>query len=208
MSVSGNDVTINGGTISGDNVSGGYGEETAVISGNTVIINGGKIETDVYGGQGVESADVIGNALVLNGGEIDSGSDLVGGYAKDGKVSGNSLLVNTDSLSQDDPRFIAGGRGNAEVSENSVILQAGTVSQVYGGHSVNGDAAGNRVVVTGGRVTGELQGGYAAGAGAASGNIVEISDGTFEGSIYGGLSDGGAANGNQVVISGGTILSG
>ena len=97
----------------------------------------------------------------------------------------------------------------------SVTVESGTVgheapvADVYGGHSVYGNAANNTVTVSGGTVggfgMGFLYGGHS-GYGNAANNTVTISGGTVKNTVYGGNS-GGDATGNTVTIRGGTVGS-
>lgn len=200
-----NSVTITGGTVGGAEIAGGWGDaSSSVVNGNTVTISGATIQSNVYGGYSGGGGEANGNAVSITGGAIASASSLVGGYSKNGTANANEILVNVTGFTQDDSYTLTGGQGAAEASENSVTLQAGTVSAIYGGHSSAGDALENHVTITGGQVNWDTRGGFSNGAGSADDNIVEISGGSV-GSVYGGWSLGGAAGGNQVIISGGTV---
>jgi hypothetical protein len=75
--------------------------------------------------------------------------------------------------------FVFGGFSNTasvSVSDNTVKLMNGTVSQdIYGGYSYSGTATNNTVTISGGTVTGQVHGGYAAISGTATNNTVAIS---------------------------------
>ncbi len=121
------------------------------------------------------------NILTIEGGNFSDG--VVGGDAENG--SGKSL-----------------------VTINKVIVNGGTMKNVYGGRHNNygsADVIDNTVYINGGQVT-NVYGGSTDGSEEASANDnkVYINGGQVE-NVYGGSAQNGAANNNTVTISGGTI---
>ena len=116
--VTGNTVSIDGGTVAGSvlfspfatygvGVAGGYGGGTAAVSGNTVTISGGTVNPGlVVGGMGGSSA--TGNTVTVSNGDIGIG--IVGGFAIDGSASaaatGNTINITGGTVASG----IVGGR--------------------------------------------------------------------------------------------------
>ncbi len=76
---------------------------------------------------------------------------------------------------------------------------------VNGGVTEDGTANSNSVVMTGGFIMGNLQGGEGYVAGTANGNIVSMTGGTVAGSMSGGKTMDGTANNNSVTLTGGSV---
>ena len=126
-----------------------------------------------------------------------------------GTIKGNTLTVNGGNFSDS----VAGGEaangsGKSLVTINKVIVNGGTMKNVYGGRHYNygsADVIDNTVYINGGQVT-NVYGGSTVGSEEASANDnkVYINGGQVE-NVYGGSAQNGAANNNTVTISGGTI---
>ncbi len=211
-SASGNTVTIDTtGTGKLTSVTGGIG--LTGVKDNKVIFNGGTTES-LIGGNTVGSSDgtfgSINNTVEMNGG---TSTRTFGG------VSGVSATNNTVIITGGDAGITIGAMVTGDnVSGNKVILSGGTAGTtqqgipfgVTGGYTMGGDAASNTVTISGGEVSGNVIGGYAATyndekSGNANSNTVNFSGGTLDTGIYGGESEGGAADDNTVNILGGTL---
>ena len=158
------------------------------LSEETIIVNGNKFYTGSKG-----AADNVVH--------IDSDLDLgvIGGYAKEGAVTGNSVAISGGEV-----RGVYGGysySGNA--TDNSVAISGGEVGFVDGGYSYSGNATGNSVSISGGTVDTKVYGGYSS-SGNATDNSVAISGGEV-GIVYGGYSYSGKVTDNSVAISGGEV---
>lgn len=190
--VTGNEVNLSGGTVLKE-IYGGQGE--GIVSENTITLSGGAAEANVYGGQG--SSTVSGNDVTIRGGTV---SGAVYGGQGNGTVTGNAVELSGGKVLED----VYGGQGDGTVSGNTVTLSGGELGDdviLYGGQGA-GIVDSNRVVVSTSQTIGNtIYGG--AGTGAVNGNVVELRNGTVAGTVYGGA--GGTANGNAVTLSGGTI---
>ena len=123
-----------------------------------------------------------------------------------GTIRNNILTINGGNFTYS----VVGGQaygmgGNNLVTQNTVIVNDGTIYRVSGGelsgYGAPGDAIDNTVYINGGQVEDVVYGGYAA-AGNATKNKVEITGGTLKDdkSVYGGYSKTDAASGNEVSI--------
>ena len=134
---------------------------------------------DIWAGRSVIGNTTTGNTLTVSG---TNHQDVYGGWTAG---TGTSAAAKFDSTA------------------NTVNLQNGTVRTIYGGFTAaqSGNAAGNKVNISGGTATGTVYGGvlsHAAATGSATGNIVTITGGTMA-DVYGGFSAGaGATTGNIV----------
>jgi hypothetical protein len=199
-SVTGNTVTINGGTVTSQDIYGGNGAWTNGIwgvgggglwggsgsaIGNSVIITGNpQINLGVFGGY-VDSGpgSAVNNSVTISGGSI--GYNVFGGYVRagvGGSSTGNSVTIN----------------GNARLSAG-----------VYGGHvsSGGGSSTGNSVTITDNAWVGQsVYGGSVYwGVQSVAGNSIIISGNAYVGgNVYGGMAwdGGGSATGNNITLSG------
>lgn len=120
-------------------------------------------------------------------------------------VSDNKIIVYSGKLTG-----VYGGQSSLsyEVKNNTVEIHGGEVSQVAGGRSLNagtGVVTENKVIISGGTVTGQVYGGFESSTGSeVSNNTVTISgSAVIKDRVNGGV--GGIASSNKVSISGGTI---
>ena len=222
--VSGNTVTINGGTVknagtdwteypagSGNlvgkpNLVGGFSTSGAVTGNQVSIMNavlGGDYPT-VYGGHSL-AGNVSKNSVIVESKNpnlyVYGGSSETGVAGGDTAADGNIVTVKSGEVN-----YVAGGSSTSgDVKNNKAVIEGGTVhGTVYGGDSaISGGATGNTVSISGGLVEGSVYGGYSAAD--ATGNTVSISGGLVKGSVYGGDSTAGDATGNTVSISGGLV---
>ena len=205
------------------------GNSDAAVSGNTVTINGGTVnhaDTDwtespagsgnligkpnLAGGVSTSGA-VTGNQVsITNATLIGYYPTVYGGYSQTGNASKNSVTFESGNNQE---LYINGGfsatgvaGGDTAADGNIVTIKSGTVNFVAGGYSERGSAKNNQVSVSGGTVNAEVYGGYVGGGtGEATNNKVEISGGTVGSSVYGGYSYTGTAEGNNVNVTGGHI---
>ena len=123
-----------------------------------------------------------------------------------GTIRNNILTINGGNFTYS----VVGGQaygmgGNNLVTQNTVIVNDGTIYRVSGGelsgYGAPGDAIDNTVYINGGQVEDVVYGGYAA-VGNATKNKVEITGGMLKDdkSVYGGYSKTDAASGNEVSI--------
>ena len=183
-----------------------YSELPAVIYGgcaenstaerNIVQITGGKTEL-IYGGySGLGEAKD--NIVIINGGEV---SNVYGGDSSNGSSSDNKVYIKDGTI-----RYIIAGysinRENSNnVENNTVYISGGKVTgDVNGGVTYKGNAIGNNVIISGGEVS-EVYGGYSYNGNADSNNVV-INGGKITGFIIGGYSYNGNADNNNIIISG------
>lgn len=213
--VSGNAVTVNGGTISNTDAIRPYAvyggaiipqEDTGTVTNNSVTINDGNITGWVVGGGTNGSGDVTGNRVTINGGTIGD-ENVWGGTGMAGTVSGNSVIINGGTIEATVMGGYASDTGSAV--HNTVQVTAGTIEgEVHGGYSEKGSATGNTVTITGGTFNNSITGGTAYGdKSPANDNMVSISGNStkINETVLGAYADSGEAANNKVVITGGTL---
>jgi hypothetical protein len=149
------------------------------------------------------------------------------GSHKSTTVSGGNATTPTNTVTLNatgaaaDPYRVFGAvnfQDGDSVNYNTVYINGGTTGAVFGArHMLDSNdttsVSGNRVIISGGEVTGNVSGGFAMGEGNASaiGNTVEITGGTLGNEVRGGfvISEGDAeASNNTVSISGTPDLTG
>ena len=170
--------------------------ENSTAERNIVQITGGKTEL-IYGGySGLGEAKD--NIVIINGGEV---SNVYGGDSSNGSSSDNKVYIKDGTI-----RYIIAGysinRENSNnVENNTVSISGGKVTgDVNGGVTYKGNAIGNNVIISGGEVS-EVYGGYSYNGNADNNNVV-INGGKITGLVYGGKSNNGTANNNNIIISG------
>ena len=233
--VSGNVVTIAGGTLTGKYVIGGFTQSSYYykagdVKDNIINVSGGTVTGSIFGGVArwdgggsqTESEGIVSGNKVNISGTAEAKtkvSDVYGGYT--GSATGyvgviTEITENSVTLSDNaSAGSIYGGyadvsSGKDNVHTNTVTISGGTVNgYVYGGYSSKGSATSNIVKITGGTVKASILGG---GGIVATGNKVEIS-GTetvieIDGYVYGGNTfsgSDGSATGNTVTLGGVTV---
>ena len=96
--VMGNLIVISGNGEVAKNVYGGFGSTSGAVTGNEVRISGGIISGSVYGGYGQRGA-VTDNSVTISGApKFGTESVLYGGATTSGTVSGNILNIHTKGL--------------------------------------------------------------------------------------------------------------
>lgn len=209
--VTGNAVTVAGGTVEGD-AFGGVTQGTGAVTGNSVTITGGTLKDEAAGGvvtNASNSADITGNTLTISGGAFtkSGGTKVFGAYtAGSGKAENNSATVGgIDNTNLNVYGAYAAGAGNA-VNNHVTITGTGKVGGVYAGRaqSAAGKAERNTVTIEpGGWAENNVFGGYAKGG--VKGNIVNIK-GTVNATAYGGrLMGSGTAEANEVHLEDATV---
>ena len=230
--VTGNDVTITNGDVTGDVFGGAC--DGCLTTGNSVNLVYGDINGNLYGGytNGVGSGNANGNSVVMLDGSVDG--TIFGGMAlgaSGGVANGNSIWLGggvvTGSLSGGHRE---GSTGN--VIDNSVLITGGEVGvDVYGALNIHGDDINNNVIMTGGLVRGSVyaaRNGYLGGTidnsvtimggeveqnvygshnwnGDSTGDSVFFLDGLVRGNVYGGHTDEGNVTESGVAMTGGVV---
>ena len=212
------------------------GNSDAAVSGNTVTINGGTVknaDTDwieypagsgnwVVGkpnltGGFSTSGDVTGNKVSIKNATIKGSYPTVyGGFSRTGTVSKNSVTVESENPNL----YVYGGHsdtgvvgGDTAADGNVVTVNSGAVYYVEGGYADSGNAKSNIVNVSGGTIGNSVIGGHSLSGSVVSGNKVtiggsetKVSGINWQPGVYGGKNEGnGSASNNQVEIKNGTI---
>jgi len=148
LSLTGNTVTLNSGTVAGYVVGAVNTEDySGAITGNTVYINGGTVGLDVYGGWATvydPDAATSSNKVVISAGTVSG--NVFGGYSVNTGDS-NSVTISGGTVSG----TVYGGFGPS-ITGNSVTISGGTVSgSVYGAGAPNAltKADNNTVTISG-----------------------------------------------------------
>ncbi|WP_065838717.1 autotransporter outer membrane beta-barrel domain-containing protein [Campylobacter fetus] len=177
---------------------GGHSQSGSTNS-NTVNISGGTINNNVYGGYS-QSGSTNSNTVNISGGTINN--NVYGGYSETVPDSVNSNTVNiSDGIINSN---VYGGKSySGSVTNNTVNILGGTISNVFGGSTINGSGSANLNIVniSGGTIGKDVYGGYS-DTGSAANNTINISSGTISGNVYGGFNSIGRATNNTVTISG------
>ena len=185
-------------------VFGGYSDEgntndNIVIISNNVYDPNETTTTNVYGGN-AEKGSVERNIVQITGGKTEL---IYGGYSGLGEAKDNIVIINGGEVSN----VYGGDSSNGSSSDNKVYIKDGTIRYIIAGYSINrensNNVENNTVYISGGKVTGDVNGGVTY-KGNAIGNNVIISGGEVS-EVYGGYSYNGNADSNNVVINGGKI---
>ncbi|WP_455655630.1 autotransporter domain-containing protein [Phascolarctobacterium sp.] len=129
-------------------------------------------------------------------------NNVYGGYSEgSADAVNNQVYINSGKMN-----FVESGFSvNGDAIGNSVVVSGGTIGGILsGGSSATGKSAGNSVIISGGAI-GSDAGGGVSNKGEVTGNSVTVSGGTVGLNVYGGISMDGTVTGNSVIISGGTI---
>ncbi len=225
----GNSAVMTGGTVYGYLMGGASYGKGAEASGNTTRFEGGRVTFDVTAGYGDGGASV-GNTTTMTGGtvEIDvtaavsnysvSNNTLIftGGEAKRQAVAGNSLVHSPGLVTATGNVLRMSGTAKAPTAAAALVTgrtesnttyisgDASVTKWAYGADSIEDEAVGNSIFITGGTIGQGAIGGY--GKLDATGNHLEVTEGATTGNtVAAGLSKAGAATGNTALITGGTI---
>ena len=195
--VTSNHVVFNNG-LSKDPIYGGFNgaSATKAVTGNSVTVAGGTVEGDVQGGGTAGKGAVTGNSVTLNGGTF--GDEAMGGIIRNASssadVTGNTLTISGGTFSKGNTNvYGAYTAGNGDVSGNTVAVSGGIIGtsaggNIHGGYSDgSGTVSGNTVTISGGTLggqavlttSGKIYGGYSGGTGKTINNVVNL--GTAEG---------------------------
>ncbi|MCF0114364.1 MAG: hypothetical protein HUJ56_03345, partial [Erysipelotrichaceae bacterium] len=152
----------------------------------------------------VNKATATDNKAVLpkEGFTVSEGDYFYAGYSN-GDVKNNSFNVENLTTTIDN---VVGGYsldGNA-VGNTVAITGSSNVVSVYGGHSEYENAEGNAVTISDSSNAEYVYGAYSY-KGNATSNTVTISGGDISGEVYGGFSTFGNAEGNTVIVNGGNV---
>ncbi|WP_313971908.1 autotransporter outer membrane beta-barrel domain-containing protein [uncultured Selenomonas sp.] len=133
--VTGNTVTVAGGTVEGD-VQGGGTAGTGTVTGNSITLKGGTFGDEAMGGiirNASSSADVTGNTVTIAGGRFTRNNTFVhGGYTQGaGKTTGNTVNLG------DGENAMASGTDLTKVN-----LVGGNKSDDVTGNTLNVNASG------------------------------------------------------------------
>ena len=133
--VTGNSVTVAGGTVEGD-VQGGGTAGKGAVTGNSVTLKGGTFGDEAMGGiirNNSSSADVTGNTVTIAGGRFTRNNTFVhGGYTQgSGKTTGNTINLG------DGENAMAAG-----TNLTSVNLVGGNKTNDVTGNTLNVNASG------------------------------------------------------------------
>lgn len=194
------------------------GQGAATAQSNAVILNGSTIEHNALTGNRVIGGETFNGQALYNVVRLDNATQLdttaAAGYsANAGAVSYNEVIVTGGSVigNTDGTNAVYGGfsnGGNAQHNQVSLLDTGAVSADIYGGASVLADASYNLVLAEETQVTGNVYGGYGAGAGNTWHNEVRIgSSSDISGNIYGGYNAaGGAVWQNKVSVSAGAML--
>ena len=195
-----NSVTLDGAASQANVIYGGRVEQGTARE-NAVVMKNGSVTLGIFGGiataDGGQAQD---NHVTMSGGAV--GEHLIGGYVQNGSgaATGNSVIFNGGSVTEN----VYGGRSvNGPAQNNSVTMTNGSAKWLLGGYSNSGDVSGNRVEVSGGTLSGGVNGGETT-SGNATGNSVDFSNVTAT-YVQGGYSGSGSATGNSLALHSGTV---
>ena len=124
---SGNEVTVESGTIDGAAVGGS--SETGTASGNSVHVKGGTLNGGAEGGH-TGTGDATGNTVLIDSGTVLD--HIYGGFTGSGSATGNFITVTGGTVNA----VVAGGYDDGTATDNTVTLYDTAVytgSELYGG---------------------------------------------------------------------------
>lgn len=249
--ISKNSVAISGGTLDAqggydiligayidvDGTSDTASENSVSLTGGSIGASGSADTLQIKGAQINENGTASGNSVEINGADIGStsaqGIEVEGGIVKTGAASENKVTISSGTLNTSSAAALQlfGGfvQSSGDVTGNDINVTGGTIGKdsgapyLYGGYTASGNAAENKVEVSGaalnpnavfvGAFTGSgdasgntvsltgQTGGYT-GSGSASKNTLGVQDSTVNGSITGGQTGTGDAASNTVNMSG------
>ena len=195
-----NRVTLDGAASQANVIYGGRVEQGTARE-NAVVMKNGSVTLGIFGGiataDGGQAQD---NHVTMSGGSV--GEHLIGGYVQNGSgaATGNSVIFNGGSVTEN----VYGGRSvNGPAQNNSVTMTNGSANWLLGGYSDSGDVSGNSVNVSGGTLSGGVNGGETT-SGNATGNSADFSNVTAT-YVQGGYSGSGSATGNSLALHSGTV---
>lgn len=217
-SVSNSTLDIQGGLAMAGGASGDSQSAQASASGNLVtgVVTGSVDQSlilSIYGGQALAAAQ--NSSAVADNNRVQLNLE---GVAADGPIS----LRLSGAVAQAFTRAAAGGnlvvvsgKDTAVKAVGGTLYGAQVTLQRSGAESSYADASGNRVEVSGIKLTGSITGAQVRnenqlGSAVAEGNVVVISNSTIEGNVTGAnlLGSHINASGNTVILGEGTVVNG
>lgn len=167
----GNEVNINGGNVTGENIAGAYVDDGStnnnnIIQKNSVTINNNAViginnKVNIYGAYSSDkNSQMIGNKVIINSGSLNTsdGSEYaLGIYGASADRSGssacdNSVEINGGTINGDVYGAYAWAGSDSSLSNNTVIIRGGTIQgSVYAASSRNnqGMIQNNGIEITG-----------------------------------------------------------
>src|SRR5699024_6822087 len=154
-----------------------YGEATGnkVTRSNDVEVGDG-----IAGGFVEDNGDANNNTVTLPGGSTGA---VYGGFTQTGNATGNEITLSGDA---EVGNSIAGGHveDTGDANNNTVTMTTGSTALVSGGVTANGDATGNKVILSDAVDVDNVTGGIVE-TGNATNNNVELLGGSA-GAVAGG----------------------
>lgn len=173
---------------------------------NTLIFNNGKVTQFLYVGSS-DTGKSYNNKLEIKNGTLHT---VMAGATNGGDAYNNHVVVTGGQI---DTVYAANVTANGKAYNNTVEIKNGNIKNVIGAatSAIAGgglDIYNNKVLITGGTITGYVAGGENNSQGSAYSNTVEIKGGSFEGDIYGGRIENKeqVATKNTVTIDGSSIV--
>ena len=178
-------VNPNGGSITGNVYGGGLGENTTTGKGVTVTVDGASITGDVYGGSALGKVN-------------NTTTDITKVWLKSGSISSN---IYGGGMGQTGTENVQKGQVNGQVQ---VLVDGGTVSNVFGCNNYNGAPQGIVTVNINSNTGNVYGGGNLAAYSHSEGNYpeVNINKGTVANVFGGGLGSSAAVTGSPKVTIG------
>ena len=159
--VTNNRVFFNNG-LSKDPIYGGFNDASATkaVTGNTVTVAGGTVEGDAFGGYTTGKGAVTGNSVTIKGGSLgdEAAGGVIGNSSSSANASGNTLTISGGAFTKSGGTNVFGAynAGSGKTINNIVNLGDGenpmatgfnlTGVKIYGGNKTN-DVTGNTLNV-------------------------------------------------------------
>ncbi|MDR1035553.1 MAG: hypothetical protein LBT40_02940, partial [Deltaproteobacteria bacterium] len=199
--VSGNWVTMSGGTVG--YVYGGGTWGPGAVSGNRVNISGGKVNYNVLGGFSNFTGESSDNVVSVSGGEVNG---VIGGESQYSDTRDNRVIISGSAVINWIV-YGGNSFSSGDATGNCITILGGSIADnVIGGMSISGQSTGNSVFINGGTTNKGITAGWSGGTGTdATDNHVVISGGNIRGNVEGGFKatlTTGNASYNTITISG------
>ncbi len=210
-------VAVPGTTTDPARVYGGI-SSASTVSNNTVDFVDGAVPQRIYGGfaRGTGN-DAVGNNVYFKSGFVGVASPasrgrIYGGHSEHGNAVSNIVaILGGEVFSGYAVGGFANAAGNGDAIGNRVILSGGTVGAltIAGWTNGTGIAAENSVEMTGGQAADSIYGGYSA-AGSSFRNTIRLTGGIAGNDVMAGFIVGGAGDAadNRVVVDGTATVAG
>ncbi len=230
--ISKNSVAISGGTLDAqggydiligayidvDGTSDTASENSVSLTGGSIGASGSADTLQIKGAQINENGTASGNSVEINGADIGStsaqGIEVEGGIVKTGAASENKVTISSGTLNTSSVAALQlfGGfvQSSGDVTGNDINVTGGTIGKdsgalyLYGGYTASGNAAENKVEVSGAALNpNAVFVGAFTGSGDASGNTVSLT-GQTGGYASAGQAASGSVSGNTAALDGST----